>query len=59
MASNQQKDTTEELLRDLLIVELGKAGVPQAEVRKIARCSLERVSNILKALKKAKPKSPN
>lgn len=51
----QQKDTTEELLRDLLILELGKAGVSQAEVRKIARCSMERVSRILKALKKAQP----
>jgi len=51
--AQQQKDTTEELLRDLLIVELGKAGVPQKEIRKIARCSMDRVSSIVKVLKKA------
>ena len=55
----QQKDTTEELLRDLLIVELGKAGVPQQEIRKIVRCSLNRVNSIVKVLRKAKPKPAN
>ena len=55
----QPKDTTEELLRDLLIVELGKAGVPQQEIRKIVRCSLNRVNSIVKVLRKAKPKPAN
>lgn len=55
----QQKDTTEELLRDLLILELSKARVPQQEIRKIVRCDIGRVTRIAKALKKAKPKPAN
>jgi len=52
--NQQQEDTTAELLRDLLIVELGKAGVPQLEIRKIVGCDMNRVSRIVKVLKKAK-----
>jgi hypothetical protein len=42
-----------ELLKDLLIVELGKASVPQLEIRKIVGCDIHRVSRIVRHLKKA------
>jgi hypothetical protein len=35
-------------LQDLLITELGRAGVPQAEIRKIVGCDMNRVSRIVK-----------
>jgi len=43
---------TVELLKDLLIVELGKALVPQLEIRKIVGCDIYRVSRIVRHLKK-------
>ena len=43
---------TVELLKDLLIVELGKASVPQLEIRKIVGCDIYRVSRIVRHLKK-------
>ena len=39
---------TVELLKDLLIVELGKASVPQLEIRKIVGCDIHRVSRIVR-----------
>jgi hypothetical protein len=45
-------DSSAELLRDLLITELGKAGVPQLEIRKIVGCDIHRVSRIVKHIKK-------
>jgi len=55
---NQGKDDpTPELLRDLLIVELAKAGVQQQEIRKIVGCDIHRVTKIAKVLKKAKNQS--
>jgi microsomal dipeptidase-like Zn-dependent dipeptidase len=53
--NSNQGDTTAELLKDLLIVELAKAGVQQKEIRKIAGCDMLRVSRIAKAIKNAKP----
>jgi hypothetical protein len=53
--NNSQQDATAELLKDLLIVELAKAGVQQKEIRKIAGCDMHRVSRIAKAIKNAKP----
>jgi hypothetical protein len=50
MARDSNK--TEELLQDLIIVQLGLARVPGAEIRKIAGVSMDRVTRILKALKK-------
>ena len=41
-----------EILKDLLIVELGKASVPQLEIRKIVGCDIHRVSRIVRHLKK-------
>jgi len=52
---NQEKaNPTSELLRDLLIVELAKAGVQQLDIRKIVGCEMGRVSEIAKVLKRAK-----
>ena len=50
----QQGDPTTEVLKDLLITELGKAGVPQLEIRKIVGCDIHRVSRIVKHINKAK-----
>lgn len=41
-------DRVAELLKDLLITELGRAGVPQPEIRKIVGCDMNRVSRIVK-----------
>jgi len=41
-----------ELLRDLLIVQLGLAKVAQNDIRKILGCSMGRVNDILKHLPK-------
>lgn len=47
-----EKDTqTLETLKDLLIVELARAGVPQLEIRKIVGCDVHRVSRIVKYIK--------
>jgi hypothetical protein len=48
---NSEKATIE-LLKDLLIVELGRASVPQLEIRKIVGCDIHRVSRIVRHLKK-------
>ena len=45
------KDEMTELIRDLLIAELGLAGVPQPDIRKIARCDMHRVNRIVRLLK--------
>ena len=42
---------TAELLKDILIVQLGLAGVPQQKIRIIARCDIGRVNGIMKHLK--------
>lgn len=41
-----------ELLQDLLIVELGKLGISQHEIRKIVGVDIRRVSRIVKYFKK-------
>jgi hypothetical protein len=50
-------DPTPDLLRDPLIVELAKAGVPQPQIRRILGCDIHRVSRIARHLKRAKPKT--
>jgi hypothetical protein len=52
---NDQDDTTVELLRDLLIVELVRAGVSRQNIRKIVRCDLNRVTRTARYLKKLQP----
>jgi hypothetical protein len=50
---DKQGDSSTELLRDLLIAQLGLAGVGQADIRKIAGCDMNRVNRIVKPIKKA------
>jgi len=54
MATRKQKkpETVEDLLRDLMIVQLGLAGVPQLQIREIVGVDIYRVSRIVKHLKK-------
>ena len=47
-------DTTVEVLKDILITQLGIAGVPQANIRKIVGCDIHRVSAIVRHVKTAK-----
>lgn len=54
VTSGGNEDT--ELLRDLLIVQLGLAGVPQSSIRAIARCDINRVNRVVKHLKQKKDK---
>lgn len=42
-----------ELLRDLLILQLGLAKVPQDKIRKIAGCGINRVNDTLKHIPKS------
>lgn len=42
-----------ELLRNILIVQLGLAKVPQDEIRKIAGCGINRVNDVLKHVPKS------
>jgi hypothetical protein len=50
MAKNKsgENDRVSELLKDLLITELGRAGVPQPAIREIVGCDMNRVSRIVK-----------
>jgi hypothetical protein len=51
----KQVGSTEEILRDILIVQLAQAGVPGGAIRKIVGCSMEKVTRIVKHLKPARP----
>jgi hypothetical protein len=60
MALKKQRpeaDPNTELLQNLLIVELAKAGVSQPAIRKILGCDMHRVSRIARHFKKAKRKA--
>jgi hypothetical protein len=46
-------EETLELLRNLLIVQLGMAKVPQYDIRKIASCGINRVNDVLKHIPKS------
>jgi len=58
MAKQKRHDSDDvaELLKDLLIAQLGTAGVPQQAIRKIVGCDMNRVSRIYKYVKKARRK---
>lgn len=45
-----------ELLKDLLIAQLGVAEVPQQVIRQIVGCNMNRVNRIVKHLKPTKKK---
>jgi len=44
-------DGLSDIIKDLLIVQLGLAGVRGHDIRKIASCSMDRVNRIVKYLK--------
>ncbi len=46
--------TTDDLLRDLIIIQLGLAGLSQVQIREIVGVDMNRVSRILKHFKKSK-----
>jgi hypothetical protein len=50
-APTPEQETTE-LVRNLLIVQLGLAKVPQDKIRKIANCGINRVNDVLKHIPK-------
>ncbi len=54
MAKEKQKkeQAIEDLLRDLLIVQLGLAGLTQHQIREIVNVDIHRVNRIVKHLKK-------
>ena len=47
----KSNDETTELLKDLLITQLGLAGVPQQSIRNIVGCDINRVNRIVRHLK--------
>ncbi len=48
----RKEQTTDDLLRDLLIVQLGLAGLTQHQIREIVGVDIHRVNRIVKHLKK-------
>jgi hypothetical protein len=48
----KEQATVEELLRDLLIVQLGLAGLTQVQIREIVGVDMNRVNRIVKYFKK-------
>lgn len=49
-----REQTTDDLLRDMLIVQLLLAGIGQHQIRQIVGVDIHRVSRIAKLMKKAK-----
>ena len=54
MANEKQKkeQTTDDLLRDLLIVQLGLAGLAQHQIRELVGVDIHRANRIVKHFKK-------
>ena len=50
-AKRRSGDEATELLRTLLIVQLGLAGIGQRQIRAVAGCDMNRVTKTLRALK--------
>ncbi len=48
------KETTDDLLRDLMIIQLGIAGLTQAQIREIVGVDMHRVNRIVKHFKNLK-----
>lgn len=49
-----KSQTVEDLLRDLMIVQLGMAGLSQHQIREIVGVDIHRVNRIVKHFKKAR-----
>jgi hypothetical protein len=58
MARDKGTDNTVELLRDMLIVQLGLAKVPLENIRAIAKCDKKRINRLV-ALLRQSPKKQN
>lgn len=56
-SATRHDEAATELLRDLLILQLGLAKVPQDKIRKIAGCGMNRVNDMLKHIPKSSRKS--
>ena len=54
--TQKKKSTSEDFLRDILIVQLGLAGLTQHQIRNIVGCDMKLVTRILKQLKRLKQK---
>ena len=52
MAKKQKENTTDELLRDILIAQLGSVGLTQHQIREIVKVDIHRVNRIVKYFKK-------
>ncbi len=50
----KQEQTVEDLLRDLMIIQLGLSGLGQHQIREIVGVDIHRVSRIVKHFKKLK-----
>lgn len=55
--NSRDTDAAVELLKDILITQLGVAGVPQKSIRKIIGCDMNRVSAIVRHIKSARDAS--
>ncbi len=51
-AVKKKEQTTDDLLRDLLIVQLGLAGLTQRQIREIVGVDMNRVTKIVRHFKK-------
>ncbi len=51
-SAKQAGDAATKVLKDLLIVQLGVARVPQQTIQKIVGCDIRRVNEIVKHLKR-------
>lgn len=49
-----KRASTEELLQDLMIIQLGLAGIPQQQIREIVGVDMNRVNRIVRHFKKVK-----
>lgn len=47
----QKENTTDELLRDILIAQLGMAGLTQHQIREVVQTDIHRVNRIIKHFK--------
>jgi len=54
---DDKNDEVASLLRDLLIATLGTAGVKQADIRRIAGCSIGRVNEIVKHIEQERKRA--
>lgn len=50
----QKRQPVEEILRDMFIAQLGRAGLTQLQIREIVGVDIHRVNRIVKHLKKLK-----